>query len=239
MSTDTAPETTPGLITISLRECLLVSGRVLRTTGLSRGACYAVRDAVVAAEAAGLSGLRALRDGWDAIRATAGVRPDVTVPPGTGPVTVVGNGMHALVIAPDLLDLAVARAHRAGLVRLEVFEVVVPELLAVLPYLAAEHGIAMSVDIGRRIDGPAVRITAQPAGVGAVLPSYGNGIVHHGTDVEPALWWELFHQGNALLTPDTAISRRHAGRSVFDENGELLGELGEDWSDVAAAVRAP
>lgn len=53
-------------------------------------------------------------------------------------------------------------------------------------------------------------------------------ILRHGTDIDADLWWALFHLGNLALTPDSAVSRRHTGRSVFDANGRIVGELGED-----------
>ena len=58
-------------INVSLRECRLVSYRVLWHHGAPAGTIPAIVDAIVAAEGAGLDGLRVLHEDAAAIGATA------------------------------------------------------------------------------------------------------------------------------------------------------------------------
>ena len=38
--------------------------------------------------------------------------------------------------------------------------------------------------------------------------------IREGFDVDPELWWDLYHRSNKALTPTSEISRRHAGASL-------------------------
>jgi hypothetical protein len=54
--------------------------------------------------------------------------------------------------------------------------------------------------------------------------------------VDAELWWSLWDRANRALAPDSLISRTHAGASVYDDSGQVLGELGEEWDDGYAPV---
>ncbi|WP_328635305.1 hypothetical protein [Streptomyces sp. NBC_00356] len=210
-------------VNVSLRECRLVTGRVLRTLGVPRGAVPAARDTAVVAQALGLDALRRLHDDADALRATAALRSHRRT---DGPDTVVdARGRHALVAAPDLLDLAVALTHRHVKARITVTDVARPELLDVLPVQAAEFGVALTVSGGGLV------LDCAPIQDPAPAPEFPlDHVLRHGLDVSVDLWWSLFHLGNEALTPDSDLSRQHTGRSVFDESGRIVGEVGEDWA---------
>ncbi|MFF3492906.1 hypothetical protein ACFYWS_16275 [Streptomyces sp. NPDC002795] len=211
-------------VNVSLRECRLVTGRVLRALGVPRGAVPAARDTTVVAQALGLDALRRLHDDADTLRATAALRCHRRT---DGPDTEVdARGRHALVAAPDLLDLAVALTHRHVKARITVTDAARPELLDVLPVQAADFGVALTVgDGGRVLDCAPLRDPAPAA------ESPLDHVLRHGLDVSADLWWSLFHLGNEALTPDSDLSRQHTGRSVFDESGRIVGEVGEDWAD--------
>ncbi|MER5438222.1 hypothetical protein [Streptomyces sp. NPDC002790] len=212
-------------VNVSLRECLLVTGRVLRALGVPRGAAPAARDTAVVAQALGLDALRRLHADADTVRATAALRSHRRT---DGPDTVVdARGRHALAAAPDLLDLAVALTHRHVKARITVTDAVRPELLDVLPVQAAEFGVALTVGDGAA---PGERILDCAPLQQATLAPPLDGVLRHGLDVPADLWWSLFHLGNEALTPDSDVSRQHTGRSVFDESGRIVGEVGEDWA---------
>ncbi|WP_306321952.1 MULTISPECIES: hypothetical protein [unclassified Streptomyces] len=222
----------PSTVNVSLRESRLVVGRVLRALGVPRGAVNAARDTTVVADALGLDALRLLHDDAETVRRTAAAHnhrrtegPDTTVD---------ARGRHALVAAPDLLDLAVALTHRHVRARVAVLDVVRPELLDVLPVRAAEFGVAVTVseDGGRRVLECAPLREAAPA-------DPLDHVLRHGLDVSADLWWNLFRLGNEALTPDSALSRQHTGRSVFDESGRIVGEVGEDWADQPSEPSRP
>jgi hypothetical protein len=41
-------------------------------------------------------------------------------------------------------------------------------------------------------------------------------------------WWALYHRSNEALTPDSPLSRRHAGASVLSEDGQILHDADDD-----------
>ncbi|WP_425840895.1 hypothetical protein [Streptomyces fractus] len=230
--TSTAPaRKDTSAVNVSLRECRLVTGRVLRALGVPRGAVPAARDTTVVAQALGLDALRRLHDDADTLRATAALRGRRRA---DGPDTAVdARGRHALVAAPDLLDLAVALTHRHVKARVTVTDLVRPELLDVLPVQAADFGVALTVGGGA---GRGERVLdcapLQDPAPGTEPPL--DHVLRHGLDVAADLWWSLFHLGSEALTPDSDLSRQHTGRSVFDESGRIVGEVGEDWADKEA-----
>ncbi|MFI5662883.1 hypothetical protein [Streptomyces sp. NPDC051684] len=234
MTSTSNTRTATSSVNISLRECRLVTGRVLRALGVPRGAVPAARDTTVVAESLELDALRRLYEDADMLRTTAGLRSRRRA---KGPDTLVdARGRHALVASPDLLDLAVALTHRHVQARITVTDVVRPELLDALPVQAADFGVALTVGGGspgeRTLD--CVPLQDPPP---ATMPPVDH-VLRHGLDVSADLWWSLFHLGNEALTPDSDLSRQHTGRSVFDESGRIVGEVGEDWADQPAGAGA-
>lgn len=227
----------PDVINISLRECRLVGYRVLWHAGAPQGTIPAIVDTVVAAEAAGLHGLTVLRDEADALGTTAGRSVGHTTRSTT--VDIDAHGKHALATAPDIIDLAGAIAHRHGTAEVRVRGVARPDSLAVLEHVAADH--EMRVTSGDPA-GDRLCFTFRHAlyDVGTVpgLRS-ARAALRGGIDVDADLWWALFHRGIQALTPDSPVSRRHTGRSVFDANGHIVGELGEDLDGDGTEDAAP
>lgn len=53
----------------------------------------------------------------------------------------------------------------------------------------------------------------------------------HGFLLNEDLWWWLYHESGAALTPDSPLSRQHTGASVLDTYGNIVGEVGEDLEE--------
>jgi hypothetical protein len=53
-------------------------------------------------------------------------------------------------------------------------------------------------------------------------------VTREGLSVPGDLWWHLFHKSNEALSPDSSISRQHAGASVLDEAGRIIGDTDDD-----------
>jgi hypothetical protein len=53
-------------------------------------------------------------------------------------------------------------------------------------------------------------------------------VTREGLPVPGDLWWHLFHKSNEALSPDSSISRQHAGASVLDEEGRIIGDTDDD-----------
>ncbi|WP_031465318.1 hypothetical protein [Sciscionella sediminilitoris] len=209
---------------VSLRECRLVLGRVLRVLGVPRAAVPAIRDTALVAESAGLGGIAALHAGLEALRSGAhrtcrwSERGEV--------LEIDADGRHAFAVAPDLLDLAAARCRRAGSARLRVTAVAEPGLLRVLEHQAPAQRLSLDFANGE--------IRARPGPGSTRWPL--DPLLHNGTRVDPELWWSLYRLAGQALTPDSAASRRHAGRSLFDELGNIVGEVGEDAAEPVGAA---
>jgi len=250
-----------GEILVSVREARLVVERFLSVAGIPMGAVAPIRDVVVDAEILGLGALAHLDREFGEIAAFHPVRWSVE---GGGIVSVDGAGISALLVAPDILDLAVATAYRTEAAVVEVRGVSHPRFLAALTASAYLHGVQLGVHLacgevwvsrGRRLEPlvhPGSDVECQDGGVTrlvcAALPvTNGNGdedrrgariesaallrALRDGFQVDAELWWSLWDRANRALSPDSVLSRTHAGASVYDDSGQLLGELGEEWDD--------
>jgi hypothetical protein len=212
-TTATHPATT---LRVSVRELRLMTERALLTTTIPFGSVTATRDIVVSAETHGLNALSGLLDALPALRARHlrpepaqdGVRfPDPEVQP-------------PLATAADLLDLAVAGALTEGRVTLPApgHDWAVRALSAP----ARRHGVVLAL-------APA-SLTARAAGDGADPGPDAADLraLTYGVPVAASLWHRVVAEASTALTPDSPLSRTHAGDSVYGPGGEILAEIGED-----------
>ncbi|MFJ9176505.1 hypothetical protein [Streptomyces sp. NPDC102360] len=201
---------------VSVRELRLMTGRVLLTTAIPFGSVAATRDIVVGAETHGLAGLAGLLDALPALRARH-LRPETR---GAAVRFPAPDTQPALATAADLLDLAVAAAHTDGSAS---FTAPGDDwAVRALPPLARRHGVELAltdstVTARTALDGP--RNGPDAAELRALT---------YGMPVAAALWRRFVAEAEAALTPDTALSRTHAGDSLFGPGGEILAEVGED-----------
>jgi hypothetical protein len=223
-----------GQIDVAVREARIVVERFLSVVGVPMGAVAPIRDVIVDAAALGLPALEHLARDFDP---APGLRPVRWSAPEPGTVAVDGDGQSACLVAPDVLDLAVATAHRAGSAVVEVRNVSHPRFLAALTASAHLYGVHLAVGL------PADDVTrifatvvprAEPADSVAVQRALRDGFA-----VDAELWWTLWERANEALAPDSVLSRTHAGASVYDDAGQLLGELGEEWDDGYAPSGGP
>ncbi|MHB1570230.1 MAG: hypothetical protein ACYC0H_13640 [Solirubrobacteraceae bacterium] len=255
-----------GEITVSVREARLVVERFLSVVGVPMGAVVPIRDVVIDAETLGLGALGHLAHRVDERVALNPVQWSIT---DGDIVSVDGTGRSALLIAPDLVDLAVARAHRTGRAILDAHGVAEPRLLAALTASAHLYGVDLSVRLptdeewvsrghagepeARRTPAGALHLDTDSARIECVVAAKP-AIVSRNTPIESAalrrtlrdgfrvdaeLWWSLWDRANHALAPDSALSRSHAGASVYDDSGQLLGELGEEWDDGYLGASVP
>jgi hypothetical protein len=242
-----------GEIAVSVREARIVVERFLSVVGVPMGAVAPIRDVIVDAQALGLPALEHLGHDLAAPQAFRAVHWSVADP---GTVSVDGHGLSACLVAPDVLDLAVAYAHRLGAAVVEVGNVAHPHFLAALTASAHLYGVHLGVGLpsgdlwvarGATRE-PLVRLADAAAGASegvtrivCTVVSRGHGdradsaavqrALRDGFTVDAELWWTLWDRANQALAPDSMLSRTHAGASVYDDAGRLLGELGEEWDD--------
>ncbi|MFF7333923.1 hypothetical protein [Streptomyces sp. NPDC008150] len=213
-----AVDTDADVLSVSVREMRLMTGRVMLTTTVPFGSAAAARDVVVAAEIHGLGGLAGLLDALPALRGPH-LRPELRYT-AAGFVFPDARAQPPLATAADLLDLAVAAAPADGSARLAA-----PggdwAVRALVP-LAARHGVELTVS---RDELTVRRATAGPrTGPDAAE----HRALSYGVRVPAALWHRVVAEAESALTPDSPLSRTHAGDSLFGPGGEILAEVGED-----------
>ncbi len=220
---------------VSVRELTLVIERVLLLTGLLPGLVPAVRECVLRSQAMRLGGLARLQR----CVATLG-RPDpaaVIVRQDDGAaLRIDAGGLHAWVVGPTLLDLAIARAHRHGGAAVLAEGVADPGELRVLEALAPRQGARVAV----AADGPAATIRCTACGLPALLPDdVLHAALQDGVMIDGALWWAMHHLSNQALAPDSAQSRRHAGPIILEPDGSITGRADVDDDTDLTLLGAP
>ena len=216
---DTQPdEALTGPIVVALREARLVVERILLLSALPPGLVADVREAVLYSQMLGLGGFRALLDSYADLRAA----PPAAVSEEGGATHVTFPGLHAWTVAPVLADLAVAAAAAGGGV-VVAHGVHAPAELATIAGFADRHGVRVRVAVEAD---EAVRIEALPAAAApqrACMDALTWRMVREGFPMLGALWWQLFHLSNRALSPDSTVSRRHAGHIIVREDGSVVG----------------
>ncbi|MFJ8950799.1 MULTISPECIES: hypothetical protein [unclassified Streptomyces] len=214
--TPTPAHHAPADLRVSVRELRLMTGRVLLTTAIPFGSVAATRDIVVGAETHGIDGLAGLLDALPALRARH-LRPQLDGATAQFPAP---DAQPALATAADLLDLAVAAAHTDGSAS---FTAPGDDwAVRALPPLARRHGVELA------LTGSTVTATPAPDGPRPGPDAAELRALTYGVPVTGALWQRFVAEAEAALTPDSALSRTHAGDSLFGPGGEILAEVGED-----------
>jgi hypothetical protein len=49
-----------------------------------------------------------------------------------------------------------------------------------------------------------------------------------GVLIEAELWWRIYHLAQRALTPDSVVSRRHAGPLIVNDDGTVIGRKDND-----------
>lgn len=224
-------------INVSLRELKLVVGRLLFVSGLPRGCVYPVRDVLVDAQTLGLDAVQSLEDTLDRLPGDAGAVLVRAESPGSLIVDAVGAPSY--LVAPAILDLMVAAVRRRGASDVQVVNVALPGLLRALEVSATRHGVGIELcetaDERARLRGAAGIQPIDDPTDPAALTEVQLRAVRAGFDIDVDLWWRMAKPSDDDLTPDSDLSRRHAGASLLDAGGKIIGEVGEDDDYKAAA----
>ncbi|MEV6794422.1 hypothetical protein AB0M87_21080 [Streptomyces sp. NPDC051320] len=208
-----------GELRVSVRELRLMTERVLMTTTLPAGSVGAAREIVADAQIHHSDGLAGLLADLPALRDPA-ARPH-------------------LALAPDLLDLAVARALGG-----ETHSVGVPGprpswALAALPIAARRRGVRLTITDEALTADADPDPAPGPEATGLEAPGLEAPEEHalrEGLPVPLDLWQRVVAEADSALTPDSPLSRTHAGDSVFGPDGEILAEVGEDEIEFPTAL---
>lgn len=218
-----ARDAIPGrMLSISVRECRMFVERILLTCRLPSGYVHGVREAVFLSEGLGLGGLRHLlechatlrMDGFEHLRVREKADGDLHVD---------GAGLHAWILLPTVVDLAVDGARRLGRAGVTVTGVASPAELGVASALARRQAAVIEARDGRL----EARNAPHPRTAEQWDPILHRAL-RNGYAVEETLWREVHRLANTALAPDSVQSRRHAGPVILRDDGTLQGRVPQD-----------
>ncbi len=213
----------------SAREMRHMVGRYLHARGCPAFAVNAVRDAIMAAQAEGFDAVSQMERVHERFRSA---RTNFEVSR-VGDLTMLdGAGAPAPLLAPAFVDeLGLALAAGDVRAKVEVRDVPGLVLFEALGDYAATRGVAFTI---ARVGENAAAVAAErvpPTPVEPAASAAGPSIervLREGYEMDADQFWRLFHESNEALTPDSEVSRRHAGAQLYDEHGNLIGEADEE-----------
>lgn len=231
--------TTTGSLNISLREGRLMLDRALLQTGLPYGFIGAVREAVLTSEGLGLGGFQHFLNTYESLKRA---RPDaIRLIEDEGQRLVADcGGQQAWIVAQTLLDLLIDEARNNRLKSMRVRHVSHARELEILAALGQRLGATIQVQILQEgTEGVALlQVLALQLPPKEISDDVLQKVISRGLPVEAQLWWRIYHLALDALTPDTVVSRRHAGANYIDANGNLVGRLNDDDTDFSL-LKAP
>ncbi len=213
----------------SVREARMAVSRVLLTCGLPSGFVHAVTETILLSQAAGLSGFKGLTE--DCALLTMNGHDGIEVnDAGTGSFEFNGNGLHAWLLIPALMDLLVDQARKTGNARAEVRNVQRIAELDILQNMATRYGavVAVSAVAGQE---DVVMIHASNTSAPRTSVQWDpllDAAVRGGFPIAESDWWAVYELSNRALAPDSVLSRRHAGPVIMLDDGSIQGRLPED-----------
>ncbi len=207
MTADILPDT----LRVMPREMRLMSERILSLTALPKGFALMVGDVVMVSQALGLGGFALLETRLDTLRPA-----DPRALSWDGKVLDAG-GQHAWFAVPSALDLLGLMVARGEVAELEVADALDPGELAIAEALGRRTGLAVTVT------GTRLAAAAAPAGDPLL-----QRLLHDGCRIPADLWWRIYALAQSALTPDSVVSRRHAGPVIVTEDGNVIGRTDND-----------
>lgn len=224
-----SPETTMrpetgAMLRVMPREMRMMSERILSLTGLPKGFALMIGDVAMVSQGLGLGGFALLEQRLETLRGA-----DPLALSWDGQVLDAG-GQHAWMVVPsalDLLGLMLAQARSPA--EVEVADALDPAELAIAIALGRRVGLEV------RLDGH--RLSAQAAAVGDPLLTR---LLAEGCAIPADLWWRIYALAQTALTPDSVVSRRHAGPVIVTEDGRIIGRTdNDDDTDVSFIGSVP
>lgn len=220
------PAAAPATFTVSVREARLVVSRILLTCGLEPGYVPAVTETVLLSQAQGGGGFRRLAEDMGGLDLEPLARLEMREMSGDE-LELDAAGLHAWLLAPTLIDIAVDLARQRGGAVLRVAGVARPEELVVLEAWARRYGARVQVapEDGRwRVSAVNSPMPANERQWDPLL----HAALRDGYVVPAELWRELYARSNRALAPDSVQSRRHAGPVIMLDDGTVAGRIPED-----------
>lgn len=208
------------------REMRMMSERIFSLCQMPRGFALSLTDIPMYSQALGLGGFALLQSSHD-ILTTA--EPKALTVYENGPNLVLDfQGQHAWVGLNSLIDLAVELCATKPQARIAVQNIAFAEELALARALATRVGVDLEFET-------ATLVRVSPCKTADPLSQKLNS---EGLFLQPDLWWQIYERARSALAPDTAVSRRHAGVQIVNEDGSIIGRSdNDDDADVSFLAR--
>lgn len=204
------------------REMRLMSERILSLTALPKGFALMIGDVVMLSQALGLGGFALLEQRLPLLRQAD---PRALTLEGD---SLDAGGQQAWIVLASLIDHLGLQLAQGQPARITLRNLSDPAELAVAVPLGARVGLAVT------LDGLLARATPRATREDPVL----HRLLHEGCQIEPALWWRIYDCAQTALTPDSVVSRRHAGPVIVTEDGRVIGRSdNDDDTDVGFLAR--
>lgn len=212
------------------REMRMMTERIFSLCAIPRGFALTLTDVPMLSQHLGLGGFALLHTDLPALLAADPTAIRIKAENGAALVLDFA-GQPAWVGLNAVLDLAAELVADNGEARITVANARHPAELAVAGALAGRIGLAL--DHVATPDG--ARLVATPA---PVADPALDALNRNGQMLDPVLWWGIYETARSALAPDTAVSRRHAGVQIVNEDGTITGRAdNDDDADMAFLAR--
>ncbi|TWG90512.1 hypothetical protein L598_006800000060 [Mesorhizobium sp. J18] len=213
------------MLRIMPREMRLMTERIFSLTGLPKSFLPAIQDTVMYSQKLGLGGFALLEQRFERLKEADPARVSIREEEGER-LILDGGGQHAWFVMPSLLDLIGELVGRFGMARISVVDVMDPTELRIATALGARVGLSISFT-----GAEAPHFTALQVPVIGELrrdePLLWE-LFMNGSRIEAGLWWRIYHLAKKALTPDSVVSRRHAGPLIVNDDGTVIGRKDND-----------
>lgn len=214
----------PTQMNYSVREFRHIANRFLHARGAARHMVNPVRDVLTFAQARGFDALTELERTQDRI---GGFDARIEI---RGGAPWSAHGQSAYYVAPTVVDLLIVRsAPEAAVVTID--DIRGGEIFRQLDEYAQVRGLGLNV---ASVDDSSVTLSfhstaraASLAPLDAEGPAMRDALLN-GFNADTEQFWRMFYASDQALTPDSEVSRNHAGTQIYDENGNVVGESDEE-----------
>ncbi|MCH4813870.1 hypothetical protein MLE19_21340 [Halomonas neptunia] len=202
------------MLRIMPREMRMMSERILSLTDLPKGFITMICDTIMYSEAMGLGGFAMLEAQIDALKPSdpARLRLDAHGQ------TLDAGGLHAWTVVPSALDLLGFAVSQGKTARLTIINTLGANELSVAEGLGRRHGLAVLVE--------ATTLTAE--GLDAPDDPILTRVLQEGCSIAEDQWWRIWALAQTALSPDSVVSRRHAGPVIVADDGQIIGRKDND-----------
>lgn len=202
----------PEFLRIMPREMRMMSERILSLTDLPKGFFMMLCDTIMYSEAMGLGGFSLLEERIETLKPSdpARLRADREI--------LDAGGLHAWIVVPSLLDLLGLAVSQSKHATLTVANVMDDEELRIAEMLGRRHGLNV------KVAGTVISATALNSADDPLL----DRVLNDGCRIAEDLWWRIWALAQTALSPDTVVSRRHAGPVIVTEDGQIIGRKDND-----------